>query len=86
VFDQRDGQKVTDTQWHHLSFYGPLVDVVEKQLQTGTHIFVQGQLKNQAWQDKDGQQRTSTQIVVSELRCLNNKATTTPVEPAETAH
>ncbi len=68
-----NGEKVTDTTWHSLVFYGKRVDIVEKYVQSGTPVFIQGALRNQSWQDKEGNQRTSTQIVVQDLRCLNRK-------------
>lgn len=69
----KDGEKVKDTQWHHLVVWGKLTDVVEKYVKKGKEIAIEGKITYRQWNDKDGNSRNSTEIVVNELLLLNGK-------------
>jgi single-strand DNA-binding protein len=68
----KDGEKVTETQWHNLVVWGKLCDVCEKYLKKGAEVAVDGKLSNRKWQDKDGNQHYNTEIVVNELLMLGS--------------
>jgi len=68
----KDGEKITETQWHNLVVWGKLCDVCEKYLKKGAEVAVDGKLTNRKWQDKDGNQHYNTEIVVNELLMLGN--------------
>jgi len=70
----KDGNKVTETQWHHLVVWGPLTTICEKYLKKGREIAVEGKLAYRNWNDKDGMAHNSTEIVVNELLLLNGNA------------
>lgn len=61
------GEKVTETQWHHLVAWGKLADLAEKYLNKGREVAVEGKLVNRSYVDKDGIKRYTTEILVSEI-------------------
>lgn len=57
--------RVEKTEWHNIVVWGKLADVVERYCTKGTKLFVQGKLTTRKWQDKDGKDRYTTEVVVS---------------------
>jgi single-strand DNA-binding protein len=70
TYKNQKGEKVTDTQWHNIVIWGNLVDVAEKYLKKGNQIAVEGRLVNRIWEDKDGNKKHNTEIVVNDLLML----------------
>lgn len=66
------GEKVEDTQWHNLVFYGKLIDIMEKYVSKGKEIAIEGKLHYRQYEDKDGVKRLFTEIKVEELLLLSN--------------
>ncbi len=67
------GEKVSDTQWHNLVAWGKIADKVEKYLQKGTEIDVEGKLVNRNYEDKNGIKRYVTEIIVNDFLMLGKK-------------
>ena len=67
------GERVEETQWHNLIFNGKLADIMEKYVQKGKEIAVEGKLTYRTYDDKDGQKRYITEIRVEELLLLGTK-------------
>ena len=67
------GEKVEDTQWHNLVAWGKTADIIEKYLQKGNEVAIEGKLNNRTYDDKDGNKRYITEIVVNELLMLGSK-------------
>jgi single-strand DNA-binding protein len=67
------GERVEETQWHNLVFNGKLADIMEKYVQKGKEIAVEGKLTYRTYDDKDGQKRFFTEIRVEELLLLGTK-------------
>jgi single-strand DNA-binding protein len=67
------GEKVSDTQWHNLVAWGKIADKVEKYLQKGTEIAVEGKLVNRNYEDKNGIKRYVTEIIVNDFLMLGKK-------------
>jgi single-strand DNA-binding protein len=63
--DKQSGDIREATEWHRVSLFGRLVDVAEKYLDTGSQVYIEGSLRTRKWQDKDGQDRYSTEVVLS---------------------
>ena len=64
------GEKIEDTQWHNLIAWGKTADIVEQYLQKGNEVAIEGKLNNSSYDDKDGNKRYVTEIVVNELLML----------------
>ncbi|MBS1738859.1 MAG: single-stranded DNA-binding protein [Bacteroidetes bacterium] len=68
------GEKVTDTQWHNVIAWGTTADFVEKYLEKGTEVVIEGKLMNNSYTDKDGNKKYNTEIQVLEIMLLGGKA------------
>jgi single-strand DNA-binding protein len=64
------GEKVEDTQWHNLVAYGKTAEIIQKYVQKGKEIAVEGKLTYRNYEDKDGQKRYLTEIKVEEVVLL----------------
>ena len=60
--DKSSGQKVEKTEWHRISFFGRAAEVIHEYCRKGSQIYVEGQLQTRKWQDKDGNDRYTTEI------------------------
>lgn len=68
------GKKVEKTEWHRLTFFKGLADVVGKYITKGSMIYVEGRIESSTWTDKtSGQERTSTEIVCNKMEMLSIK-------------
>jgi single-strand DNA-binding protein len=63
--DKNSGEKQEKTEWHRVSLYGKLAEIAGQYLDKGSKVYVEGKLQTRKWQDKDGQDRYTTEIVVS---------------------
>jgi single-strand DNA-binding protein len=71
--DRETGQQQERTEWHRIVFYGPLAEIVKEYLHKGSQIYVEGRLQTRKWQDKDGQDRYTTEIVANEMQMLGGR-------------
>lgn len=67
TYKTKNGEKVTDVQWHSVVAWGNLAGIAEKILNKGTQVTVDGKLFNRSYMNKEGVKRTSTEIVANEL-------------------
>lgn len=70
VFYNEKGDKVTDTQWHNVSAWGKTADIIEKYVSKGKEIGIEGKLTHRSYEDKDGNKRYFTEVVVNDLLLL----------------
>lgn len=73
-FRNNEGEWVTDTQWHSLTFWGKLAEYVEKNLTKGSEISIEGRLVNRSYVDKEEITRYVTEITVHEMLLIQKKA------------
>ncbi len=64
------GEKVTDTQWHHVVAWGKTAEIIEKYVTKGKEVAVEGKLTHRSYEDKSGEKRYATEVVVSDLLLL----------------
>ncbi|NCA85709.1 MAG: single-stranded DNA-binding protein [Clostridia bacterium] len=74
TYTNQKGEKVTETQWHNLLIWGKLAEVAGQYLKKGKQIAVEGRLETNSYDDKDGNRKYYTQIVVNDLLMLDAKA------------
>ncbi|WP_103866496.1 single-stranded DNA-binding protein [Aquimarina sp. I32.4] len=67
----KQGDKITDTQWHNIIAWGKVADIVEKHVSKGHEVAIQGKLTSRSYQDSEGQKRYITEIVCNEVLMLN---------------
>lgn len=71
--DKNTGEKKEATEWINVVIYGRLAEVAGQYLRKGSQVFISGKMKTRKWQDKDGNDRYTTEIHVSDLKMLGGK-------------
>jgi single-strand DNA-binding protein len=61
------GELIENTEWHNLVAWGKTAEIIEKYVQKGSEIAIEGKLTSRSWEDKDGNKRYTTEVVVNEL-------------------
>ena len=81
--DKTSGEKQERTEWHRIVFFGRLAEIAGEYLKKGAQIYVEGRLQTRKWQDKDGHDRYTTEIVANEMQMLGSRSGAgMPSEPA----
>lgn len=81
VYKNAKGEKVVETQWHNLIAWGKVAEIVEKFLEKGREVAIEGKLVNRSYTDKEGIKRYITEILVNELLLLGDKKTAWTLNP-----
>ena len=74
TWKDKSGGKQERTEWHNLVFYRRLAEIAGEYLRKGSQIYVEGRLQTRKWQDKEGRDRYTTEIVVNEMTMLGGRA------------
>ncbi|HXG28531.1 MAG TPA: single-stranded DNA-binding protein [Nevskiales bacterium] len=71
--DKESGEKKDRTEWHNVVFFGKLAEIAGEYLKKGSQVYVEGSLRTRKWQDKEGKDRYTTEIVVSDMQMLGGR-------------
>src|SRR5262245_59020805 len=71
--DKASGEMKEATEWHRISFFGRLAEISGEYLKKGSQVYVEGSLRTRKWQDKDGQDRYSTEIRGDTMQMLGRR-------------
>ena len=71
--DKQTGENVEKTEWHRVVFFNRLAEIVNEYVRKGSKIYIEGRLQTRKWQDKDGNDRYTTEIVANEMQMLDSK-------------
>lgn len=69
--DKSSGESKERTEWHNVVFFNKLAEIVAQYLKKGSRVYVEGSLRTRKWQDKDGQDRYSTEVVANDMQMLD---------------
>jgi single-strand DNA-binding protein len=72
--DKASGDKKEETEWHRITFRGRLAEVAGEYLKKGSQVYVEGRLRTRKWQDKEGQDRYTTEIVAERMQMLGSRS------------
>ena len=72
-YKNAQGEKVTDTQWHNVVAWNKTADIIEKYLEKGNEVAIEGKLTSRSYDTKEGEKRYITEIVINELLMLGKK-------------
>ena len=72
--DKASGEKKEETEWHRVVFRGKIAEVAGEYLTKGSQVYVEGRLRTRKWQDKEGQDRYTTEIVAERMQMLGARA------------
>jgi single-strand DNA-binding protein len=85
TWKDKSGEKQEHTEWHRVAFFGKLAEIAGEYLKKGSPVYVEGRIRTRKWQDKEGQERYSTEIVADRMQLLGARgggAESTSREPA----
>ena len=71
--DKTSGEQQERTEWHRVVMFGRLGEIAAEYLKKGSQVYIEGSLRTRKWQDKQGQDRYSTEIVASEMQMLGGR-------------
>jgi single-strand DNA-binding protein len=71
--DKTSGERKEETEWHRVVFYNRLAEIAGEYLKKGRPVYVEGRLKTRKWQDKDGNDKYTTEIVAEEMQLLGSR-------------
>ncbi len=71
--DKQTGQPQERTEWHRVVFFNRLAEIAGEYLRKGSKVYVEGSLRTRKWQDKDGNDRYTTEIVANEMQMLDSR-------------
>ena len=72
--DKQTGEKRDRTEWHRVVFFNQLAKIAGDYLRKGSQIYVEGSLRTRKWQDQNGQDRYTTEIVANEMQMLSSRS------------
>jgi single-strand DNA-binding protein len=70
TWKDKNGEKQERTEWHRVAFFGKLAEIAGEYLKKGSQVYVEGSLRTRKWQDKEGQDRYTTEIVAERMQML----------------
>ena len=71
--DKESGERQEKTEWHRVVFFGRLAEIASEYLKKGSQVYVEGRLKTRKWEDKEGNDRWTTEIVANEMQMLGER-------------
>ena len=86
--DRASGERITNTEWHNVVLWRGLAETAGKYLKTGSQCYIEGKIKTRQWQDQQGQNRYTTEVVADIMQLLGpapSRDNQTPVQPAAAA-
>jgi single-strand DNA-binding protein len=73
--DKNTGEQKEATEWHNIVFYRRLAEIAGEYLKKGSKVYVEGKLQTRKWQDKEGKDRYTTEIIANEMQMLDSRGT-----------
>ncbi|WP_144157745.1 single-stranded DNA-binding protein [Paraburkholderia sp. BCC1885] len=71
--DKTSGEMKEATEWHRVSFFGRLAEIVNEYLKKGSSVYIEGRIRTRKWQAQDGTDRYSTEIVAEQMQMLGGR-------------
>lgn len=74
TWKDKNGEKQEHTEWHRVAFFGKTAEIAGEYLKKGSPVYVEGRIRTRKWQDKEGQERYSTEIVADRMQLLGGRS------------
>ncbi len=71
--DKQTGEQKDRTEWHRVAMFGRLAEVAAEYLRKGSQVYIEGKLRTRKWQDRDGKDRYTTEIIADEMQMLGGR-------------
>ena len=75
TWKDKGGDKQERTEWHRVALFGKLAEIAGEYLKKGSAVYIEGRIQTRKWQDKEGQERYTTEIVANEMKMLGGRGT-----------
>jgi single-strand DNA-binding protein len=72
--DKESGEQQERTEWHRVAMFGRLAEIAAEYLRKGSQVYIEGRLRTRKWQDNQGNDRYTTEIVASDMQMLGGRA------------
>ncbi len=72
--DKQTGEQKDRTEWHSIAMFGRLAEISAEYLRKGSQVYIEGKLRTRKWQDKQGNDRYTTEIVADEMQMLGGRS------------
>jgi single-strand DNA-binding protein len=72
-YKNKTGEMVEETEWHRITFFGKLAEIVGQYLKKGRSVYVEGRIKTRKYTDKDGVEKFATDIIANEMQMLGSR-------------
>ncbi len=73
-FKNKNGERVSNTEWHNIVAWRGLAEVAEKYVKKGSLLFIEGKITSRSWDDKEGNKRYTTEVVANNFQMLDKKS------------
>lgn len=73
TYKNKNGERITQTEWHNIVLWRGLAEITEKYVKKGMQLYVEGRLRTRSWDDKEGNKRYTTEIVADSMKMLSRK-------------
>jgi single-strand DNA-binding protein len=73
TWKDKSGEKQEATEWHRVAFFGKLAEIAGEYLKKGSQVYVEGKLRTRKWQDKDGQEKFTTEVIADAMQMLGSR-------------
>ena len=83
TYKNKQGERVTNTEWHNIVLWTPLAEIAERFLKKGGQVYIEGKLTTRSWDDQDGNKRYTTEVVGREMTLLGSRADSSGGAPQE---
>ncbi|MBE49313.1 MAG: single-stranded DNA-binding protein [Flammeovirgaceae bacterium] len=70
VYKNKEGEKVTNTEWHNIVLWSPLAEIAESYLKKGSQLYLEGKISNRSYEDKDGVKKYISEVVGRDITLL----------------
>lgn len=71
--DKNTGDQQERTEWHNVAFFGRLAEISAEYLSKGSQVYIEGKLRTRKWQDRDGNDRWTTEVIANEMQMLGGR-------------
>jgi single-strand DNA-binding protein len=73
AWKDKNGEKQEKTEWHRVAFFGKLAEIAGEYLKKGSQVYVEGRLQTRKWQDKDGADKYTTEVIADRMQMLGSR-------------
>lgn len=74
VYKNKNGERVTNTEWHRIVLWRGLAEVAEKYVKKGSQVYIEGRIRTRSWDDKDGNKKYTTEIIADVMQLLGKRS------------